>query len=130
MQALIDEAVWAHGGLHAGGAPLTTDVSLFFTYGLGSGSGARVAAGPPGVTWDATSDAEAVAALTVSGPELTLTTVGAGDAEITVTATDGTSSAQVTFGVTVQTPAPALPLAGLVGLGVLLWWLGRRRLAD
>ena len=131
VQALVDLAVEVHGGLKAGGTPLTMDISVLFTYGLGSGASARDAAGPPGVTFSAASDDQAVATLTMSGSDLTIAPAGMGEAGITVTATDGTTSAQAPFSVTVEpTPVPALPLAGVLVLGALSCWLGRRRLAG
>ena len=131
VEWLVGSAVRDHGGLHAGGQPLTMDISVLFTYGLGSGASARDAAGPPGVTFSAASDDQAVAKVTMSGSDLTITPAGMGEVGITVTATDGTTSADAPFSVTVEpTPVPALPLAGVLVLGALSCWLGHRRLAG
>ena len=126
VQSLVDDAVAAHRGLHAGGPDLTIDASLLFTYGSGSAF-ARDGAAPAGVRFTATSEPATVAGVAVSGSDLTIAPAGAGEATIAVTATDGTGSAQVVFTVTVApTPVPALPLVGSLVLGALLYGLGRR----
>ena len=126
VQGLVDEAVAAQGGLHAGGPELTIDVSRLFNYGSGSAS-ARDSAAPAGVRFTATSEPATVAGVAVSGSDLTIAPAGAGEASIAVTGTDETGSAQVVFTVTVApTPVPALPLVGSLALGTLMYGLGRR----
>ena len=55
------------------------------------------------LTYIATSDAETIATVSVSGSDVTITPVAAGDATVTVTATDATSNTSQTIAVTVTT---------------------------
>ena len=81
------------------GAEETVDLSAAF-----SDPGGRLDGDP--LTYEATSDAPALATASVSGSEVTLTGVAPGTATVTVTATDpGGLSATQTFGVTVEAAA-------------------------
>ena len=128
VQAAVDAAVAAGGGLRAGGHPVTIDVSALFSFGAG---------GSANTTYTARSSRPALVTADTTDTRLVLTPGDAADTidgaparvTITVTASRADDTAEVKFTVEVeaaQTPVPtASPPAQLL-LAMLLLAGGAR----
>ena len=140
VQATVEAAVEAGGGLRAGGPPVTIDMSTLFSFGAGGIADTDYAAqsSDPAVVAAETTDERLV--LTPGNPlpagASSSLAVGTADgdparATITVTAVRAGEMAEVEFTVEVEAaaePVPALPLLGQLLLALGLAGAGARRL--
>ena len=140
VQATVEAAVEAGGGLRAGGPPVTIDMSTLFSFGAGVTADTDYAAqsSDPALVTAETTDERLVLTpgnAPPAGASSSLA-VGAADGDparvtITVTAVRAGEMAEVEFTVEVEAaaePVPALPLLGQLLLALGLAGAGARRL--
>ena len=146
VQATVEAAVEAGGGLRAGGPPVTIDMSTLFSFGAGVTADTDYAAqsSDPALVAAETTDERLVLTpgnAPPAGASSSLA-VGAADGDparvtITVTAVRAGERAEVEFTVEVEAaaePVPAIPPLALMLLAFMLLasgaWLQRRRRAG